>query len=233
MQESAPTTTPTRAIRHKYRYIITATAIVLVVLVFLTLPIIAFIYDSNWWILITVVSISLSLTLLGTSDGLLRRLRGRAGIEALICEFNQVSDRFARPKLFRHKVFNRQVLDLADIKNFAYGVSLSSDGEIIWPEMISSPNCYGRNGYNVELCINEDVICIKQHNSLISYNTSLLTSFHHKHAGKGEEKAYFRITTNDASSKATGGEFSISGAEFVGFMKTLELAEYYRLTHSR
>jgi hypothetical protein len=233
MQESAPPTSPTRTTRQKYRYNITAITIVSVVLVFLAWPVIAFIYGSKWWILITVASISLSLLLLAKGEVLLLKLKGRAGIEALTCEFNQVSDRFARPKLFKHKVFDQQVPDLADLKKFVYGVSLSSDGEIILPEMTSSRTDYGRNGYTVALCINDDVICLSHANRYISYNTSLLTTFHQKHAGKGEENAHFRITMDDASSKAMGGEFSISGAEFDGFMKTLELAKYYRLTNSR
>jgi hypothetical protein len=232
MQESAPPTSPTRTTRHKYRYNITAITIVSVVLVFLACPVIAFIYDSKWWILITVASIGLSLALLGSSEVLLRKLKGRAGIEALNCEFNQASDRFARPKLFRHKVFNQQVPNLTDTKRFVYDVSVSSDGEIILPEMTGGPTDYGRSLYTIALCINDDVIYL-HHADSSSYNTSLLTSFRQKHAGKGEEKAHFRVTMHDASSKATGGEFSISGAEFDGFMKTLELAEYYRLTNSR
>ena len=169
----------------------------------------------------------------------LRRLKSRARIETLINEFDQISDLFARPKAYRHKLLRRDLTAINDQKCFLYGLSVVSVGGIRMPEMTetpdgSYPNSLFRinNDYGVSICINDDIVHVRKSEIENEYanNKLWLIRFFEKHSGKGQKIAYLRISKYDKRSDVVEGDFTIEGDEFEAFMKTLELLKHFNVT---
>jgi hypothetical protein len=177
----------------------------------------------------------------------LPRLNSRARIEALICDFDQISDLFARPKAYRHKSLRRHPSGNIEPKSFIYGLYLASNGDMAMPEMSVTPepdyqNARGpriTNDYDVSICINDDIVHIRKIGRFfhtgprpvgIADDKLFLVSFFDKHSGKGQKIAHLRIHKNDVRSDVVTGDFIIEGDEFEAFMKTLELLKHFNAT---
>lgn len=181
------------------------------------------------------------------SPRFLRNMNSRARIEALICEFDQISDLFARPKAYRHKSLRRHPSGSIEPKSFIYGLYLDTNGDMMMPEMSDTPepdyqNARGpriTNDYGVSICINDDIVHIRRIGRLFHPGSTsvgrtddklFLVNFFEKHSGKGQKIAHLRIHKHDVRSDVVTGDFMIEGDEFQAFMKTLELLKHFNAT---
>ena len=172
------------------------------------------------------------------SPRFLRGMNSRARIEALICEFDQISDRFVRPKAYRHKALTRHSAGTIVLKSFIYGLCLDSEGNIGMPEMTDTPehtykNDQGlriTNDYGVSICINDDIVHIRKKEDAYTNNKLWLVRFFEEYSRKGPKIAHLRIHKHDIRSDVVAGDFTIEGEEFDAFMKTLELLKHFNVT---
>jgi hypothetical protein len=172
------------------------------------------------------------------SPSFLRGMNSRARIEALICEFDQISDRFVRPKAYRHKALARHPSGNIVLKSFISGLYLDSEGEIKMPEMTDTPehtykNDQGlriTNDYGVSICINDDIVHIRKKEDAYTNNKLWLVRFFEEYSRKGPKIAHLRIHKHDIRSDVVAGDFTIEGEEFDAFMKTLELLKHFNVT---
>jgi hypothetical protein len=233
MQEAPPSPALPRPNKHRIRLYVSVSVVLLVVssLIWLT---VAFISAGNWhYCLGTVYPAGIIIFL---STRYLPRLNSRARIETLICEFDQISDLFARPKAYRHKSLRRDFTGINDQKYFLYGLSVDSNGGMRMPNMTDTPEdsrpkgIFGiSNDYGVTICINDDIIHIRKR--LIEDRCTLwLIRYFEKHSGNEQKVAHLRISKSDKRSEVLEGDFTIEGDEFEAFMKTLELLKHFNIT---
>jgi hypothetical protein len=245
MQEAppSPATRPYR--KHQLRLYASVLAVLIVEssLIWLT---IALISAGHWPYSLGPISIAGILILTFTTNDL-TRLNSRARIEALLCDFDQISDLFARPKAYRHKALRRYRYGSIEPKSFIYGLYLDSNGDMMMPEMSDTPepdyqNAPGpriTNDYGVSICINDDIVHVRKIGRLfhtgsrsVGYTDDklFLVNFFDKHSGKGQKIAHLRIHKHDVRSDVVTGDFIIEGDEFEAFMKTLELLKHFNAT---
>jgi hypothetical protein len=236
MQEAPPSPTIPPSGKHRLRLYISGMVLLLVVssLIWLT---VAFISVGDWAYCLGPAYVA-GITIF-ISTKYLPRLNSRARIETLICEFDQISDLFARPKVYRHKSLRRDLTAINDQKCFLYGLSVDSDGSIRMPKMTDTPeNSQPKaffsitNDYGVTICINDDIVHVRKGviEDRYTNNKLWLIRYFEKHAGKGQKIAHLRISKSDKRSDVVEGDFTIEGDEFEAFMKTLELLKHFNVT---
>lgn len=237
MQEAppSPATRPSR--KHQLRLYASVLVVLLVEssLIWLAVKLIS---AGDWPYCIGLVYIAGVIIFLSTKY--LPRLKSRARIETLICEFDQISDLFARPKAYRHKSLRRHPSGDIEPKSFIYGLYLDSNGGIRMPEMSGTPehdyqNRSGpriTNDYGVSICINDDIVNVMKGviEDRYTNNKLWLIRYFEKHEGKGQKIAHLRISKSDKRSDVLEGDFMIEGEEFEAFMKTLELLKHFNVT---
>ncbi len=224
MQEAPTSPAIPRSNKHRIRFYLAAALLTLGITALICIS--AFIILADYWFM-SFTPICMAIYTIVKTPYILRNSHARARIEKLITEFDQITDRFARPKYFRHKAFSLQSPDNTEPKSFIYRLSVSSGGHIRLPEMAKGSPAHYPNHYNVKICINDDVVFIATDDIRWHIkNNDLLISFFDKHSGKGEKVAHFRVRADDVRNNLVGGDFSISDSEFDGFMMTLELAKY-------
>jgi len=227
MQEVPPSPDTPASSNHRLRFYVSLILLLLVVSLLTWLTVALFIQE-HW--LFCFISAYAPMFVVVLSPRYLRRLNSQARIAELICEFDQISDRFARPKAYRHKSLAFRPSGDIEPKSFIYRLCLGSNGDIYIPVMTNCPTQFlGRiHDYHVSICINDDLVLISKYGNYHD-NTSRLVSFFEKHSGKGQKIAHLRIAKNDIMSDAVAGDFMIEGDEFDAFMKTIELAKYFTI----
>lgn len=185
-------------------------------------------FATEYWFL-NYISAYVTILIIFFSPRYLRRLNSQARIAALIYEFDQISDRFARPKAYRHKSLAFRPSGNVEPKSLIYRLYLSSNGNIKMPVMTNSPTPYPPIDYSVSICINDDLVLIRMIDSYPN-NTSRLVSFFEKHSGKGQKIAHLRIAKSGFHSDVVAGDFTVEGDEFDAFLKTIELAKHFTIT---
>ncbi len=243
MQEAPPSPAIPRPNKHRIRFYLAA-ALVSLGLAALTW-IAAYLIIAGYWYT-SLAPIFLDILLIVNAPDILRKSYAKARIEELISEFDQISDRFTRPKIYRHKALNLSSPDIIDPKSFIYRLSVCSEGEIRLPQTTGktdfSLNDFGSpisNHYGVHICIKDEVFHVTTRpfiiqNEPVHIDYSLFfINFFDKCSGTQEKIAHFRIEKYDVRSNVVTGEFSISGVEFDGFMKTLELSKNHRIASKR
>ena len=226
MQEVPPSPDTPPSSNHRLRFYVSLILLLLVVSL-LTWFTVALIVAEQWfWGLIAAYP---AILIIIFSPRFLPRLSSRARIAELICEFDQISDRFVRPKAYRHKSLSFRPSAKIEPKSFIYRLYVGSDGEIKMPVMTDSPTQFYPNHYSVSICINDDLVCISNSYSYRN-DTSSLIRFFEKHSGKGQKIAHLRIAKADIQSGVVAGDFTVEGDEFDAFMKTIELAKHFTIT---
>ncbi len=243
MQEVPPSQAVPSPNKHRMRFYLVASLVTLGLAALTWMA--SFLILAGFWYT-SLAPIFLDVLLIINAPDILRKSYAQARIEALILEFEQISDRFARPKIYRHRALNLSAPEITDPKSFIYRLSVCSEGEIRLPETTGktdySVNDFGcpiSNHYGVQICIKDEVFhvttrpfIIQNEHVHIDYSHFFINYFD-KCSGIGEKIAYFRIEKYDVRSNVVTGEFNISGIEFDGFMKTLELAKNYRIASKR
>jgi|APGre2960657444_1045066.scaffolds.fasta_scaffold01505_4 hypothetical protein len=232
MQEVPPSPALPRTNKHRMRFYLAASLVTLGMAALICAS--AFLILTGYWY-ISIAPIAWSGLLIFNTSYLLRKPHARARIETLLFEFDQISDRFVRPKDYRHKEFNRHPSRDIIPKSFVYGLCIDAEGEIKMPEMTHTPehtykNDFGipiTNDYGVSICINDDIVHIRKKEHEYTNNKLWLVRFFEKHSGKGQKNAHLRIHKGDVRSDVVAGDFMIEGDEFDAFMKTLELAKNF------
>ncbi len=211
--------------KHQVRFYLFVIFIALILVPSIWLIIVSI--NSGEWFQCTMAAYAVFMTVL-LSPSMIVKMHANARIETLIRDFLQTSDRFSRPRIYRHKVFNPNTSEVTEANSFVQLMSVSSDGHFILPEMTKGPfNCH-TDIYSVNICIGDDVLSVTKDQNYHWYTKQdFIFKFIAKHSGEADKIAHFRITKRDMRSNVVTGDFSISGAEFDGFMKTIELAKYF------
>ncbi len=232
MQEVPPSQAVPSPNKHRMRFYLATALLMLGIAALICIS--AFLILTGYWYVSLAPIFWAALVIINTSN-ILRRSRARARIETLLFEFDQISDRFVRPKEYRHKEFNRHPSRDIIPKSFVHGLCIDAEGEIKMPEMTHTPehtykNDFGipiTNDYGVSICINDDIVHIRKKEHEYTNNKLWLVRFFEKHSGKGQRIAHLRIHKGDVRSDVVAGDFMIEGDEFDAFMKTLELAKNF------
>ena len=222
MQEVPPSPDTPPSSNHRLRFYVSLILLLLVVSLLTWLTVALIVAEQWFWGLIAAYP---AILIIIFSPRFLRRLSSRARIAELICEFDQISDRFVRPKAYRHKSLSFRPSTKIEPKSFIYRLYVGSDGEIKMPVMTDRP---GSSSYNVSICINDDLVLIR--NDDWRNGTRWLVSFFEKHSGKGQKIAHLRIAGAAIQSGVVAGDFTVEGDEFDAFMKTIELAKHFTIT---
>jgi hypothetical protein len=235
MQEAPPSQALPSPNKHRMRFYLAVSLVTLGMAALIYLS--AFLILTGYWY-ISIAPIAWSGLLIFNTSNLLRKPHARARIETLLFEFDQISDRFVRPKAYRHKALARHPSRNIIPKSFIYGLYVDAEGEIRMPEMTHTPehtykNDFGvpiTNDYGVSICINDDIVHIRKKENEYTNNRLWLVDFFEKHSSKGQKIAHLRIHKGDVRSDVVAGDFMIDGDEFNAFMKTLELVKYFGIT---
>ena len=155
MQEVPPSPDTQPSSNHRMRFYVYLILFFLVVSLLTWLTVARFVAEQWFW---GIIAAEAAILIIVFSPRFLRRLSSRARIAELICEFDQISDRFARPKAYRHKSLSFRPSVNFEPKSFIYRLYLGSDGEIKMPVMTDRPV---HSSYNVSICINDDLVLIR------------------------------------------------------------------------
>ncbi len=154
----------------------------------------------------------------------IRRARVQARIDVLLPEFEQVSDKFTRPKVFVHKSF-KDIPGEGQPRHFACRISAYSDGRFRMPEIVTRKgNDSPDFAYNVVVNLNDTIF---EMYSLEEKRCLEFFEFAASLANREGNTLDIRIRDTE-SKKITPGDYTIKGSELTAFMQTVELTHLFK-----
>lgn len=154
----------------------------------------------------------------------IKKMRAQSRIDELLPEFEQISDRFTRPKVYAHKSF-KDITGEGQPKHFVSKVRAYSDGRLRMPEIIPQEGNHELDWYYVaDVNLNEKIFDLYSRGDLegfLNYATSV--------TDKDGISLAIRIRTYN-SKKISNGEYTVQGEELAAFMKTMELTHLFKAT---
>ena len=183
---------------------------------------------GQWWKkALFALALAVGLTLVALfSLTRIKKARAQSRINELLPEFEQVSDKFTRPKVFLHKSF-KAISGEGHPKHFVYRMSAHSDGALRMPELLSTDISPDYRRYTAVINLNENIFRIDSGNAynemrvLLDQTASLPSDI-------GIALAV-RIEPSTWASKIQKGDYSIEGDELKAFMKTMELTYLFKV----
>ncbi len=153
--------------------------------------------------------------------------RKYARIKELLPEFVQVSDDFTRPKFFVHKAFHEKAPSEKP-KYFVHRLGAYTDGRVRLPYMPTVKN--GETGeYDVIINLEDKIFTLhyydyqKDHISVLSELNAWVSE-----AGEiATIKLRCRVKRHGVNTAVVEGDFTLTGEELDGFLKTIELSNLY------
>ena len=153
----------------------------------------------------------------------IKKARAQSRIEELLPEFEQVSDKFTRPKVFMHKAF-KDIAGEGQPKLFVYRIRAHSDGRFRNPEII--PYKVGRyedGVYEAVINLNDTIFGLYDEWNREKFLGHAVSVLNHE-----DISLAVRISPG-YSSKITKGEYTVQGSELSAFMKTIELTHLFKV----
>ena len=155
----------------------------------------------------------------------IKKARAQSRIEELLPEFEQVSDKFTRPKVFMHKAF-KDIAGEGQPKHFASAIRAYSDGGFRMPDIIPyKGGRYDDGRYEAVINLNDTIF------HLVTYVEGDRAKFlgHAVSVLNHEDISLAVRISPEYSSKITKGEYTVQGSELSAFMKTIELTHLFKV----
>ena len=153
----------------------------------------------------------------------IKKARAQSRIEELLPEFEQVSDKFTRPKVFMHKAF-KDIAGEGQPKLFVYRIRAHSDGSFRMPEIIPHEgNKEVDWRYVADVNLNDTIFNLYSMGNLEGFLGHAVSVLNHE-----DISLAVRISP-EYSSKITKGEYTVQGSELSAFMKTIELTHLFKV----
>ncbi len=154
-----------------------------------------------------------------------KKARAQSRIDELLPEFEQVSDKFTRPKAFLHKSF-KTISGEGQPKHFVYRMSAHSDGVLRMPDLVSSDIFYDRRRYTVTINLNESLFKADYSSPYVEMRRFLNDAA--RFSGDNGIALAVRIEPYWPGN-IEKGDYSIEGDELKAFMKTVELTYLFKV----